>query len=464
MPKPRTGEVRFREHRCTARITIGKGKRRVFEYPQFTDDARDRTAAEERAKVMSDMARTLVVAGHADMVVPILEKAAVADAQRMADVGRVVSAVVKGDAIRVASSGMSVRRLGELWTSGDLHRQYPDHVKAKRSVSDDIGRLEKHVYPVVGHILVEDFTLDDADLVMTTAPRSLSKATRRQIAQVLSRLMNLSVYPCRVREASPIPRGWLPDVDRKTKAFLYPDEEASLLADREMPLADRVAHGFMTREGMRKGEALGLTWGDVDLARGAVTLDANKTDDPRAWALGADVVTALSAWRDHRGTPEDDELVFGLNELRSDKLRARLIAVGVTRRQIHEKSATRDPYNVHAHRGTFVTVELAQERSESWISDRTGHRSSTMINRYKRQARTAAELGLGRLAPMDRAIPELALRHGKGTPTLPVESVAQRPQPQPHDFNLVPEVGLEPTQGCPRRILNPLRLPFRHSG
>jgi hypothetical protein len=29
---------------------------------------------------------------------------------------------------------------------------------------------------------------------------------------------------------------------------------------------------------------------------------------------------------------------------------------------------------------------------------------------------------------------------------------------------LVPEVGFEPTHGCPRRILSPLRLPFRHSG
>jgi hypothetical protein len=29
---------------------------------------------------------------------------------------------------------------------------------------------------------------------------------------------------------------------------------------------------------------------------------------------------------------------------------------------------------------------------------------------------------------------------------------------------LVPEEGVEPSRGCPRWILNPLRLPFRHSG
>jgi len=32
----------------------------------------------------------------------------------------------------------------------------------------------------------------------------------------------------------------------------------------------------LSREDMRKSEALTLTWGDIDLARGAVSLDANK--------------------------------------------------------------------------------------------------------------------------------------------------------------------------------------------
>ena len=31
-------------------------------------------------------------------------------------------------------------------------------------------------------------------------------------------------------------------------------------------------------------------------------------------------------------------------------------------------------------------------------------------------------------------------------------------------FSMVPVVGLEPTRSRPRRILNPLRLPFHHTG
>jgi hypothetical protein len=37
-----------------------------------------------------------------------------------------------------------------------------------------------------------------------------------------------------------------------------------------------------------------------------------------------------------------------------------------------------------------------------------------MINRYRRVARTAAELGLGRRLPLDQAIPELASGDGDG--------------------------------------------------
>jgi integrase len=39
---------------------------------------------------------------------------------------------------------------------------------------------------------------------------------------------------------------------------------------------------------------------------------------------------------------------------------------------------------LHNLRGTFLTLALANGKSESWISHRTGHRSSAMLNNYKR--------------------------------------------------------------------------------
>lgn len=66
----------------------------------------------------------------------------------------------------------------------------------------------------------------------------------------------------------------------------------------------------------------------------------------------------------------------------------------------------------HDLRGTFVTLSLANGKTETWVQQRTGHTSSIMINRYRRAAMTADELNLGALRPLHRAIPELAALAG----------------------------------------------------
>jgi integrase len=68
----------------------------------------------------------------------------------------------------------------------------------------------------------------------------------------------------------------------------------------------------------------------------------------------------------------------------------------------------------HDLRATFVTISLAQGKSETWVTDRTGHKSSIMLYRYKRAARTHAEAELGALAPLHEAIPELRQMDAQG--------------------------------------------------
>ena len=52
----------------------------------------------------------------------------------------------------------------------------------------------------------------------------------------------------------------------------------------------------------------------------------------------------------------------------------------------------------------FVIVSLANGKSETWVADRTGHRSSEMINRYRLAARTWSETDLGTFAPLASAL------------------------------------------------------------
>lgn len=69
----------------------------------------------------------------------------------------------------------------------------------------------------------------------------------------------------------------------------------------------------------------------------------------------------------------------------------------------------------HDLRGGFVTVALANGKTEAWVTDRTGHTTSAMIYTYKRAARTHRELKLGTFAPLHEAIPELRHQAGDGS-------------------------------------------------
>src|SRR5690606_29433428 len=137
------------------------------------------------------------------------------------------------------------------------------------------------LYRSIGDVRLAEFTLEHAELAMRSLPETTrTAATRRQYAQLISKVLGLACYPLKIIERSPLPRGFLPKVrTQKATAYLYPDDDAALLACTEIPLMRRVLYGFLAREGLRLSEALGLTWADFDLTRGAVRLDKNKTDD-----------------------------------------------------------------------------------------------------------------------------------------------------------------------------------------
>jgi integrase len=249
----------------------------------------------------------------AELAPDFLTRAAEApDGKPLEDVRRAVEKLcATGVAPARAPMVITFRELAERWTSGALARQYPDHVREKRSAEDDRLRFERHVYPVVGEIPLAAFTLDHAEAVMQALPPDLSPASRRHIAQLMHRVLSMAVFPLRLVQSNPLPRGFLPSPGAaKAKAWLYPDEDSALLGATSIPLCYRLLYGFLAREGMRAGEAAALTWGDLDLKRGAITLDTNKTDEPRAWAMSEGTVSALRAWRERCGSPRSMSASF----------------------------------------------------------------------------------------------------------------------------------------------------------
>ena len=138
------------------------------------------------------------------------------------------------------------------------------------------------------------------------------------------------------------------------------------------------------------------------------------------------MLSALAWWRDHyRAKAKHGEPFF----IRPDRSRFRVDALckryreqhlaeaGITRADLFPKrgNKTRIGIRVHDLRAAFVTYSVASGRTEAWVADRTGHRSSQMIARYRRRARTVARVGHRNLAPMDHRDPRGQGREAKQT-------------------------------------------------
>jgi integrase len=424
MPREATGELRPLADGFAARITIHGRDRKDFVLAACANE----TEAGARCKALASMAARLRRAGHTAEIEQLMTMGAAARAGRPWEAVRVAVDTLCAGQAREKSACPTFGEFAKEWTDGALSKKHPDHVREKRSATRDEELLRLHVLPHVADVRLDDFQLHNAEIVMANLSGKLSPGTRRHVAQVMSRLMNLAVYPGKWIKASPIPRGWLPRAgDEKAKECLYPDEDRALLACGDIVLLRRMAYGFLTREGMRTDELARLTWGDVDLVHNRVDLDENKTDKPRSWDMRPDVLVAIQIWRKHfRSKAKTTDRVFvddegvGLNvdhlatQLRDDlKLRAK-----IDRPKLFAGSKSRLRMRAHDLRATFITVSLASGRTWEWCQQRTGHGDS-MKQKYRRTAATWIAQQQGDLAPMHLTISELAAHAGSIAPRLP---------------------------------------------
>jgi integrase len=433
MPNVAKGEVRFSGGVWRTRVTL-KGKlRHDVELPHALDEEQ----ALERAAVLSEQARLLRKAGKAEtMAARSLLTAMGAEAELGPEAFAVVARLcgATGDPLAARGGGMTFKQLGEKWTSDELSTDYPDSVPRKQSEHDKT-RLE-YLYKVdvggvrLGDVALTRFTLEHGEAVKRNLPKTAkSRATRRHYLQVVRRVLELAVYPCRVIKVNPLPKQFLPRIGAQpVHSNLHTDELATLLAfdgkgdNGTVPLCFRVLWGFLAYEGCRLSEALQLRFGaGLDLERGSVTLDRSKTQRAcYSWALDAGTVRALKRWKELRGAKDGQAVFvdeagkeFTGNGRFAELVRAHLKAAGVKRAALFSSTETQGRFREHDLRTTFVTLNLAglgpsaTRQTEAWISERTGHKSSLMIQRYRSQASTEAQLKTKPLAPLDRAVPEL---------------------------------------------------------
>jgi integrase len=337
-----------------------------------------------------------------------------------------VTARMAADAKAQRAKRLTVQQFGEQWTSGkllELHGEV-NGLKEKASVGDDESRLKRYVYPEIGSTAVADVTEQDIERVLAAAPRrvrgkrSLRRASKYQLFQVVRRMFDLAIRPGRLRDDSPVSDYLKPGKDSgKLYEFLYPSDVLDLLRCTAIPVGRRVLYALAVYTGLRKGSLYALTWGRVDWQNGTLTSLRSKTGVTQVFSIDADLVEMLARWHAFQGRPPNgSRIVAGLDidvkrEHEATVLRDDLRAAGVTREDLglsgDELPDNAQPIRFHDLRATFVTWAKRAGRGNGWIGDRTGHLTPEMVARYDRGARRLADLRYDPFPSLDKAIPEL---------------------------------------------------------
>lgn len=414
-----------------------------------------RSQAELRQQVVVALVEQLRGCGQESLIESIARRAAEADDDVLPAIVKLVAGLASGteraapvaeassSLVENATASMSFRELADAWTTNKLAQQYRGRVRSVDH-ADNIRRLEKHILPIVfrgravGDTPINEIDLDLADHVL--AQPTLPAGSLRHVAQILHRVTKLAVYPVRLLSRSPFPPGWLPPANGvRERGYLYPAEDELLMNCGKLPLVWRLFFGFLAREGLRRENAAGLEWANLSLeiagGVGHLVLDRTKSGRGGSWALDAGTTEALRRWR---SICPSERWVFPTEALpryrrrrqgqplhvdhAGEILRGALRRAGVTRPKLFEGGEHRIQLRAHDLRATFVTLSLADGRSEDWVMQRTGHTSSIMLARYRREAETASELGLGWLLPLHEVIPELAALGSGQASTGPVRT------------------------------------------
>lgn len=178
MPNEPKGEVRWTEHGPVARITIVGKQRESFPMPL----CKTKEAATERCKFVAKLATRLRKAGviKTREGLELLKTAAACAPALLTGVTQVAGELIGGE-FKDGSKMPTFAQFARRWTSGELAKKHPDHIKTKDSGQDE-KRLEKICavpfgLTTIGEIPLDRFQLDHAEAVMGGLPEDVKRST-----------------------------------------------------------------------------------------------------------------------------------------------------------------------------------------------------------------------------------------------------------------------------------------------
>jgi integrase len=309
-------------------------------------------------------------------------------------------------------------------TISELCDQYAKHgcpLKKASTLATDVGRIKRHIVPLIGKRFVEDITRGDVMKFMqdiTNGSTKLDEKTRRRGRSIVrggkgtaSRTVGLLgaiftyAMSCEIVEHNPC-RGIKRFPDRKCMRFLSQQEIIRLgkalqkAAEDGENLKAVAIIKLLTFTGARKGEIEQLKWFEVDLDKHFLRFADSKTGQ-KIIPINQAAVAVLAAQKPREGNP----FVFPAD--RSDGFFEGLPKIW---RRVRKEARLED-VRIHDLRHSFASVAVAGGASLPIIAALLGHKDIATTQRY-------AHLSADPLRAASQAVADAIAQALEGNPNL----------------------------------------------
>lgn len=241
----------------------------------------------------------------------------------------------------------------------------------------------------------------------------LSASTRAKHLRVLGACLNSAIRHkyAATNPVKELPPAEKPRAQRKESAY-FTDEELPRLFSEVTPGVFRTLFLVALKTGMREGELIALTWGDVDLTGAVARVRRTCTDgivhepknhERRDVDLTAEVVELLGQWWGELGSPDDDRHVLPGDGrdgyLVNGTILKRELYPAMERAGVPRVGPTGERRTFHSFRHTFARIALEHGAELTWLSRHLGHSSTAVTDRvYGHWSRAARKRAMERLA------------------------------------------------------------------
>jgi len=270
--------------------------------------------------------------------------------------------------------------------------------KRPRTWEREKGLVGKWIMPTIGNLPLKDIAAFDIERIKKRMAKSkLAPRTVAYALAVVRHIINVAIDHDIITGPNPVRKVKLPTADNKRLRYLSREEAAALLAELAKVSADTHDMALLSLHcGLRFGEVAALTWRDVDLDAGILTLRNTKSGKTRPAFLTAPAKAMLQARQRPWQNPED--LVFPAAH---GKKRERVS--NTFRRAVDDlgfNKGVKDPRHkvvFHSLRHSFASWHAEAGTNLSVLQGLLGHATIEMTQRYSHIGESALRAAVKRL-------------------------------------------------------------------